>query len=158
TTVLFWLALAVGSGVPDLTGQVAPGSPPAGSDGETDGLPPDVAAMVTRRLEMQPGSVRVGAVTIPRDSTYPGDLIDLVGDPRLAVSVAGDLIVINGTAASARGATGGGDVLVIGGAVANTATAAIRGETTVCPGPFTWERVDGHFRYVGEASGRDCPE
>lgn len=158
TTVLFWLALAVGSGVPDLTGQVAPGSPPAGSDGETDGLPPDVAAMVTRRLEMQPGSVRVGAVTIPRDSTYPGDLIVLDGDARIAGSVAGDLLVINGTAEFARGATVGGDVLVIGGALANTATATIRGEITVYPDPFTWERVDGHFRYVGEASGRDSPE
>lgn len=91
------------------------------------GLPEDVAAGIVDFLN-HPGTIRFhGPSTLPSGGTLEGNVGVLGGPFRVAGSIDGDVVVVNGDLQFLPGARVTGDVLVVGGAVFTPDDASIGG-------------------------------
>lgn len=126
-----------------------------------EALPDSIAYRVVA-IYNQDGTLRLsGESEIAPGTGVDGAVAALNGPLRIAGSVEGDVVVINGDVELAGGARVTGDVIAVGGSVLREAGAQVNGRVLAYREPLRFRYQDGRLRYVpphlerGLSAGRE---
>lgn len=113
-------------------------------------LPRELAELAAARYNRGAALQASGSLTIPTDEVVEGDVAVLNGPLKIAGTVRGNVLVINGDLVFERGARVDGEVLVVGGVVDGERDATIGGVVTRNPIPLRYRMDDGRLVLTDE--------